>query len=52
MTERTSAPFGSWPSPISAASLAQADIAMSDLRVIGAACTGAKVGRRSAGDRC
>jgi dipeptidyl aminopeptidase/acylaminoacyl peptidase len=33
MSERTIAPYGSWPSPISAASLAEADIALSDLRV-------------------
>lgn len=33
MIDPTAAPYGSWPSPISAASLAQADVAMSDLRV-------------------
>ncbi len=35
MSERTTAPYGSWPSPISAASLAGAGVAMSDLRVLG-----------------
>lgn len=34
---RTPAPFGSWPSPISAAALATAAVAMSDLRVHGGA---------------
>jgi dipeptidyl aminopeptidase/acylaminoacyl peptidase len=29
---KTSAPYGSWPSPITAASLAQASVSMSDLR--------------------
>ena len=33
MTERTTAPYGSWPSPISAANLTQAGVSMSDLRV-------------------
>jgi dipeptidyl aminopeptidase/acylaminoacyl peptidase len=33
MTERTTAAYGSWPSPISAASLASSGVAMSDLRV-------------------
>jgi dipeptidyl aminopeptidase/acylaminoacyl peptidase len=31
-TERTTAAYGSWPSPISAASLAESGVAMSDLR--------------------
>jgi len=33
MTNTTAAPYGSWPSPISAASLAESGVAMSDLRV-------------------
>jgi dipeptidyl aminopeptidase/acylaminoacyl peptidase len=33
MTEPTTAPYGSWPSPISAAGLADSGVAMSDLRV-------------------
>jgi len=33
VSDRITAPYGSWPSPISAASLAEAGIAMSDLRV-------------------
>ena len=35
MTDRITAPYGSWPSPISAASLAEAGVSMSDLRIAG-----------------
>ncbi len=35
MSDRITAPYGSWPSPIGAASLAEAGVAMSDLRVHG-----------------
>ena len=33
MTDMIAAPYGSWPSPISAASLAESGVSMSDLRV-------------------